>query len=203
MGDFTIQFGRLVAYHGSDAEVVVPCGVTTIGRRAFHFSKAKTVILPESVTQIEQEAFLYANISHIEIGQGIRKIGADAFLCNTDVAKTLYPRVPIAVFAKPDQKRAFYQFVHGAGEIPYAPEVYRKNLAFVRKHLLQEIEHQRVCIDVLEEKQELLKEVLSGGKIPEKDKEDLIRRFLASNKPDMMYLLLQYQSEYPDKERKL
>lgn len=73
MGDYTIQFGRLVVYRGESAEVVVPDNVTVIGRRAFHFSNVTSVILPESVTEIEQEAFLYAKLTHIQFGPRYQK----------------------------------------------------------------------------------------------------------------------------------
>jgi len=68
-----------------------------------------------------------------------------------------------------------------------------KNLAYVRKHLLREIEYRRMCIDVLEEKPELLKEVLSSGTIPAKDMAALIFRWQASGKADLVALLLQCQ----------
>ena len=114
MGDFTVQFGRLVAYRGESAEVVVPDNVTVIGRRAFHFSNVTSVTLPDSVTEIEQEAFMYAKLTHIQFGHGIKKIGADAFLCDLDKKEYLYPKLPIAVFSKGDQRRALYHFVHNA-----------------------------------------------------------------------------------------
>ena len=194
MGDFTIQFGRLVAYRGSDTEVAVPDGVTCIGRRAFYFAKAASVILPDSVTEIEQEAFLYARLTQIEFGNGIKKIGADAFLCDLDAKKYLYPKLPVAVFAKEDRRRAFYHFVHDAGNGGYTPQVYKRNMDYVRRHLLDEIEYKRVCIDVLEGKPDLLSEVLSGGKIPPKDLENLIVRYSREPNPQMLALLLQNRS---------
>ena len=103
MGDFTIQFGRLVAYRGSDTQITIPDTVTVIGRRAFHFSSVTSVVLPDSVTEIEQEAFLHAKLEQVELGKGIKKIGANAFLCNPNVNRSLYPKVPISVFAKAEK----------------------------------------------------------------------------------------------------
>ena len=193
MGDFTVQFGRLVAYRGESAEVVVPDNVTVIGRRAFHFSNVTSVILPESVTEIEQEAFLYAKLTHIQFGRGIKKIGADAFLCDLDKKEYLYPKLPIAVFSKGDQRRALYHFVHNAKAGNYTAEVYKKNLTYVRSHLLDEIEYKRVCIDTLMEDPELLKEVLASGKIPATKLDSLISQLIADNKTDAVAIVLQYQ----------
>lgn len=193
MGDFTIQFGRLVAYRGSDTKVTIPDGVTSIGRKAFYFSKVTSVTLPDSVTEIEQEAFLYARLTHIEFGNGIKKVGADAFLCDLDAKKYLYPNLSINTFAKADQRRAFYHFVHDARNGGYMPQVYKRNIDYVRKHLLHEIEYKRICIDVLEGKPDLLSEVLSSGKIPPKDLENLIVRYSSKPNPQMLALLLQCQ----------
>ena len=193
MGDFTVQFGRLVAYRGESAEVVVPDNVTVIGRRAFHVSNVTSVTLPDSVTEIEQEAFMYAKLTHIQFGHGIKKIGADAFLCDLDKKEYLYPKLPIAVFSKGDQRRALYHFVHNAKAGNYTAEVYKKNLTYVRSHLLDEIEYKRVCIDTLMEDPELLKEVLASGKIPATKLDSLISQLIADNKADALAFVLQYQ----------
>lgn len=193
MGDFTVQFGRLVAYRGESAEVVVPDNVTVIGRRAFHFSNVTSVTLPDSVTEIEQEAFMYAKLTHIQFGHGIKKIGADAFLCDLDKKEYLYPKLPIAVFSKGDQRRALYHFVHNAKAGNYTAEVYKKNLTYVRSHLLDEIEYKRVCIDTLMEDPELLKEVLASRKIPATKLDSLISQLIADNKADALAFVLQYQ----------
>lgn len=195
MGDFTIQFGRLVAYRGNDTQVVVPDTVTVIGRRAFHFSPVTSVVLPDSVTEIEQEAFLHAKLEQVELGKGIKKIGANAFLCNPDVIRSLYPKVPISVFAKADRPNAFYHFIHKLVETDYVPGVYKKNIDFARKHLLQEYGYRTLYVDVLAENYDLLAKVLSSGKLPSKDTDAVIAHFNVSNHPELTSLLLQCQSE--------
>lgn len=51
--EFTIQLGRLVAYRGKSENVVIPDGVTTIGRRAFYFNKTiRSVTIPAGVTTV-------------------------------------------------------------------------------------------------------------------------------------------------------
>ena len=195
MGDFTIQFGRLVAYRGSDTHIIIPDTVTVIGRRAFHFSPVISVVLPDSVTEIEQEAFLYSRLERIEIGKGVKKIGANAFLCNPNVIWSLYPRVPISVFAKADRPNAFYHFVHKLAQEDFTSGVYRKNIDFARKHLLQEYGYKTLYIDVLAENYDLMITVLSNGKFSPKDIDALIVYFNAGNKPELTSLLLQCQSK--------
>ena len=64
----------------SEEEVIhIPDGVTTIGKDAFTFSKAKSVILPESVTTIEKEAFCNVRLEKIWIPASVKKIRAKAF----------------------------------------------------------------------------------------------------------------------------
>lgn len=56
--DFTIVGGTLVDYRGSDAEVVIPNGVSCIGSEAFRGNKALVAItMPDSVTSIGYSAF--------------------------------------------------------------------------------------------------------------------------------------------------
>ena len=63
--DFVIQFGRLVAYDGSETYIRVPDNVTVIGRRAFYFKKVHMMVLPASVTEIEAEAFAYTDLQQL------------------------------------------------------------------------------------------------------------------------------------------
>ena len=71
--------------------------------------------------------------------------------------------------------------------------MYKRNIHYVRKHLLHEIEYKRICIDVLEGKPDLLSEVLSSGKIPPKDLENLIVRYNREANLQMLALLLKSQ----------
>lgn len=153
------------------------------------------MVLPDSVTEIEQEAFLHAKLEKVVLGKGIKKIGANAFLCNPDVIRSLYPKVPIPVFAKSDRPNAFYHFVHKVTQAEYAPGVYKKNVDFARKHLLQEYGYKTLYIDILAENYDLLTKVLSSEKISPKDTDALIAYFNAKNKPEFTSLLLQCQCE--------
>lgn len=56
--EFNVVDSTLVKYVGSDSEVVIPSGITTIGREAFAGNTVITsVSFPESVTAIEHSAF--------------------------------------------------------------------------------------------------------------------------------------------------
>lgn len=55
--DFKIKNGVLLDYYGDGGDIVVPYGVTKIGRHAFTFEdEVYSVELPKSVTVIEDEA---------------------------------------------------------------------------------------------------------------------------------------------------
>ena len=56
--DFEINNGVLAKYKGSDSDVVIPIGVTKIGRGAFDCCKSmESITVPDSVTEIEGSAF--------------------------------------------------------------------------------------------------------------------------------------------------
>ena len=56
--DFVIEAGVLKDYTGSDENVVIPDGVTSIGEEAFfECSSLKNVTIPESLTDIHPSAF--------------------------------------------------------------------------------------------------------------------------------------------------
>ncbi len=67
MSDYVIQLGRLVSYKGKNKNVIIPDGVTTIGRHSFFRSDIESVVIPASVEIVEQEAFKYCNaLNNIE-----------------------------------------------------------------------------------------------------------------------------------------
>ena len=73
--DFTIT---LESYDGTDADVVVPDGITKVGRRAFTNNRyLRSVTLPEGVLEIDDEAFsACVNLVSVNIPQSVRRIGA-------------------------------------------------------------------------------------------------------------------------------
>ena len=57
---FEIENGVLLKFNGTQADVVVPEGVSVIGSSAFAFcDKIVSIRLPETVTEIRKNAFMY------------------------------------------------------------------------------------------------------------------------------------------------
>lgn len=87
--DFEIKNGVLIKYRGSDADVVVPDGVTCIADHAFYNCWSLTsVTLPSGVTSIGNMAFWSCrNLTSVLLPKGLATIGNSAFsgcrsLCN-------------------------------------------------------------------------------------------------------------------------
>lgn len=102
--DFLIQDGILVGYLGKGGEVVIPDGVTSIGKHAFRNCKTVTkvtfpdslinigdyafcnttgmtgtLVIPGSVVTIGDSAFSSCRAAGLELGYGIQTIGVSAF----------------------------------------------------------------------------------------------------------------------------
>ncbi len=79
--DFVIENGVLTKYRGDGGDVVIPDGVTGIGRSAFEDCKSLTsVMIPESVTSIGIDAFYdCSSLMSITIPAGVMSIGERAF----------------------------------------------------------------------------------------------------------------------------
>lgn len=79
--DFLIQDGVLLAYQGVGGDVVIPEGVTSIGKYAFHGCKEITSIqIPEGVTSIGAYAFRNCSgLTRIVMPNSLRTIGNYAF----------------------------------------------------------------------------------------------------------------------------
>ncbi len=96
--EFTIVDGVLEKYNGSAAEVVVPEGVTVIGKKAFsnNFSGNTTitkVVLPSTLTTIEEYAFFRCtNLAIPEFPASLTTIGKSAFgTCYASRADVVIP----------------------------------------------------------------------------------------------------------------
>ncbi len=75
------EYGVLVKYSGNAMDVVIPKGVTSIGKRAFSScSRLTNISLPEGVTRIGNDAFEYcASLASIRLPDGLISIGRGAF----------------------------------------------------------------------------------------------------------------------------
>ena len=173
--EFVIQFGCLTAYNGKEKDVVIPDGVTVIGRRAFYFNKEiETVTIPESVDTVEQEAFQYCTALHtITILGTIKKAGKYAFgsfFQQEALELSVYSAVPIRAFAKSAQDAVLRVFSGRFCEFDPNTAVFRDNLQFLGTHLKQPREYSnKLFCHYLAENDALRHAVLDAGAIPAKD----------------------------------
>lgn len=93
--DFIIENGVLKEYKGNDVYVIVPDGVTKIGKSAFRDRVIFGVCLPDSVITIEDYAFAYVrHLGDITLPDGVTSIGEEAFsLCQ----ELVYIAIPDSV----------------------------------------------------------------------------------------------------------
>lgn len=79
-GEFVVKDGVLVEYKGNGGKVVVPAGVTVIGRNAFaNHNSVQEVILPDGITEIEDRAFSECSLESISLPDTVAYIGDAAF----------------------------------------------------------------------------------------------------------------------------
>lgn len=78
---FVIENGVLTKYQGTDANVVIPDGVTSIGGSAFYQNKIiTTVTIPEGVTSIGKNAFYQCtNLFRVSLPDSLVSLGQSAF----------------------------------------------------------------------------------------------------------------------------
>jgi hypothetical protein len=79
--DFVIENGVWIRYRGSGGDIIVPDGVTEIGRQLFRMGpRINSVILPNSVTKLAEGAFQGAGLlREITLSTNLKEIGAMAF----------------------------------------------------------------------------------------------------------------------------
>ena len=79
--DFKIKNGVLIKYKGTDSDVVIPDGVTSIDKNAFCECKhLQSIVIPDTVTSIGYCAFTSCNrLKHVTLPESITHIGDWAF----------------------------------------------------------------------------------------------------------------------------
>ena len=80
-GNFTIKAGVLTRYTGPGGGVVIPDGVSVIGKKAFYDRLDLTrLFVPKSVLKIETEAFYNCQgLIEVEFSEGLQEIEEHAF----------------------------------------------------------------------------------------------------------------------------
>lgn len=80
--EFKISGGKLVSYHGAGGDVVIPEGVSSIGRNAFKGNKTLTsVSIPEGVTEIGDSAFKECpSLERVYIPKSLKSFDSAAFM---------------------------------------------------------------------------------------------------------------------------
>lgn len=79
--EFEIEDGVLVAYNGEGGDVVIPDGVTVIGKEVFKNNKTITsVVIPEGVVEIRDNAFsMTSQLRSLTLPTSLETIGTRAF----------------------------------------------------------------------------------------------------------------------------
>lgn len=92
MNDFEIKNGVLKKYRGTNTDVIIPEGVTSIDISAFFGCESLTsVTIPDSVTSIESLAFCQCkSLTSVTIPEGVTSIGGSAFsFCESLISVTI------------------------------------------------------------------------------------------------------------------
>ena len=79
--DFEIENGCLIKYKGKSSDVVIPQGITSIGKEAFRQnSSIVSVTIPLGVEAIEARAFFQCSLlKNVDIPNSVKSIGESAF----------------------------------------------------------------------------------------------------------------------------
>ncbi|MBR4770005.1 MAG: leucine-rich repeat protein, partial [Clostridia bacterium] len=89
---FVINDGVLEKYNGTETDVVIPDGVTTIGESAFENTALKSVSIPKSVRVIGEETFMNcAALTSVTIPDSVTSIGDYAFSGCTALTSVTIP----------------------------------------------------------------------------------------------------------------
>ena len=199
VSDFSVVNGRLIQYNGCDTEVVIPDGVTAIGRRVFYLSSIVSVTIPASVDTVEREAFSWCqDLKTITILGRIKKVEADAF---GDISKVC-ASIPLRAFSKATQRDALYAFIKKFPELDSKSEILCDNLAFIGAHLKETIgssyHSDFEYLNALVANDELRHAVLDTNAIPAKDIEWLTEQLQQKKHPEIVAEMLDYRNKLLD-----
>ena len=133
--EFAIANGMLIKYNGHDANVVIPEGIVTIGKRAFYQNMdIVSVVIPEGVETIEPEAFYWCpRLGSISFPDSVKKIGSNAF--EPELLGRIVSAVPLRLFTKAALYYAVEAFSNGFPAMDTSTDVYKENLACIGGNL--------------------------------------------------------------------
>lgn len=91
--DFVIEDGKLTKYKGSGGNVIIPEGVTSIGKNAFAIcTNLTSVVFPDSVTTVGNAAFINCiRLTNISFTNSITKIGDGVFSDCSSLTSIVFP----------------------------------------------------------------------------------------------------------------
>lgn len=124
--DFVIENGVLTKYNGSGGAVVIPKGVTHIGKNVFWgCTRLTSVSIPNSVTVIDSFAFAdCSKLKSISIPKNVTKIGVKAFSgCTSLSTLTVYnKKLKVYNFGDGALENIFYPIIDGESwHLQYQP----------------------------------------------------------------------------------
>ena len=92
--DFVIVGGTLVDYRGSNANVVIPDGITCIGEGAFKDNKEiASVSMPDTVTSIRRSAFRgCTSLTEVRFSESLISIESYAFYKCSSLKEAMLPK---------------------------------------------------------------------------------------------------------------
>ena len=92
INDFVIENGVLKKHTGSGGDVVIPEGVTSIGRWAFAGSSLENVMIPQGVTSIGENAFYRcSSMKSVDIPTSVTDVGSYAFCECGSLSRVVIP----------------------------------------------------------------------------------------------------------------
>ena len=190
--EFIIQRGYLAAYSGTDNRIIIPDGVTCIGKKVFYGCKADSVVIPASVAEIERDAFAYSMIKEVKVVKSVAKIGLHAFPNIPEIANCIYPIIPIRNFSKADREAALRYFIIHFCDIKYEKETEISNIGYIGKNMLKPFASGLVC-DEIATHMELMDEVIAAKAISNKDIDALVDHFQERGQIEAVTKLLSYK----------
>ncbi len=87
--DGTENKTTILSYGGINKNVIIPDGVTTLGRSTFENSDLTSITIPDSVVSIEYEAFYNNQLTSVTIPDSVTTIGSNAFKNNQLTSLTI------------------------------------------------------------------------------------------------------------------